>query len=302
MRTIERNSKGGAVEDVQKRLRILGYDLNVDGVYLDRTQIAVSDFRKREGLPSGDFIDDAAWAALVDATFALGDRILYLRMPFFHGHDVRQLQDILNALGFIVGESDGIFGAHTENALRDFQSSVGMVDDGVAGATTFDAINRLRHAWEGKNAVSADEADEHRGFARAASALESAEVCFFGTDELGRDVASRTANLAQATMPFSGITSADRLSVTPSDSMLMVGIGTKASMPAKVRHVVFASEDAAFPHRLSTALEMAETAPKRIYVSLPAEVPEQYAVSGEPRWAQHLAVLILDALCAALEA
>ena len=33
MRTIQRNSKGAAVEDVQKRLRVLGYSLNVDGVY-----------------------------------------------------------------------------------------------------------------------------------------------------------------------------------------------------------------------------------------------------------------------------
>ena len=48
MKTIKRNDKGPAVQDVQQRLRTLGYDLNVDGVYLDRTQIAVSEFRKRE--------------------------------------------------------------------------------------------------------------------------------------------------------------------------------------------------------------------------------------------------------------
>ena len=107
MRTIQRNSKGAAVEDVQKRLRVLGYSLNVDGVYLDRTQIAVSEFRRREGLPAGDFVDEACWKALVDATFTLGDRMLYLRMPYFHGRDVKCLQDILNALGYIVGEADG---------------------------------------------------------------------------------------------------------------------------------------------------------------------------------------------------
>ena len=119
MKTIGRNNKGPAVVDIQQRLRTLGYELNVDGVFLDRTQIAVSDFRKREGLPAGDFIDEAAWSALVDATFALGDRTLYLRMPFFHGKDVSQLQRILNTLGFVVGDADGIFGAHTESALRD---------------------------------------------------------------------------------------------------------------------------------------------------------------------------------------
>ena len=51
------------------------------------------------------FVGDATWAALVDATFTLGDRMLYLRVPHFHGHDVRVLQQALNVLGFACGES-----------------------------------------------------------------------------------------------------------------------------------------------------------------------------------------------------
>lgn len=299
MKTIKRNDKGPAVQDVQQRLRTLGYDLNVDGVYLDRTQIAVSEFRKREGLAAGDYVDEATWKALVNATFSLGDRMLYLRMPFFHGHDVKCLQDILNALGFIVGEADGIFGAHTEHALRDFQASVGLVDDGVAGVSTYDAIQRLRHAWEGKNAVSAANTEKHMGFARVASVLESAEIVFFGTDDLGRDVAHRAANLAQASAPFSSIASADRLSVAPAPTTLMVGVGTAGSLPQKDNHIVAVGDDYSFTTRLSTALEMAKS-PRRIYVELPQQLPEDYRDLGLPRWSQHLAVTILDALCDAL--
>lgn len=77
---------------------------------------AVRMFRQSEGLPPGDFVDERTWSALVDASFSLGDRMLYLRMPHFHGADVRSLQKILEVLGFVVGRSDGIFGAHTERA------------------------------------------------------------------------------------------------------------------------------------------------------------------------------------------
>ena len=35
-------------------------------------------------------------------------------MPYFHGHDVLELQQALGALGFVCGTRDGIFGAHTE--------------------------------------------------------------------------------------------------------------------------------------------------------------------------------------------
>ncbi len=300
MKTIGRNSKGPAVVDVQQRLRTLGYELNVDGVFLDRTQIAVSDFRKREGLPAGDFIDSAAWSALVDATFALGDRTLYLRMPFFHGKDVSQLQRILNTLGFVVGDADGIFGAHTESALRDFQSSVGLLDDGVVGATTYDAINRLRHAWEGKDAVNQTSAEEHMGFSRAAEVLESAELCFFGTDDTGRDIAARTANLAQATVPFSSVTSADKLSVAPSQDTLMIGIGFKESIPGKGVHVVAVGDDHHFAQRLSTALQTTQRGSQRIYLELQEQIPAPYDTMDSQRLAQHVAIIILDAVCAAL--
>lgn len=299
MRTIARGSRGAAVEDVQRRLRIMGYELTVDGDFQQRTAKAVQQFRESEGLPAGDFIDEAAWAALVDASFSLGDRMLYLRMPHFHGADVQSLQKILEVLGFSVGKSDGIFGAHTERALRDFQLSVGIVDDGIAGNTTYDAIERLRHAWEGKEPTSAEGAS--MGFARAAEALEKMEACFYGLDEIGRGVASRIANLARATSEAAHVMSADALEAFPPSNMLMVGISSGHVSGQDGIPVVEFSTDFMFTRRIQIALSSTKASPRRVVIEVPTHGYSDATgvVEGE-RWEQHLAVLLLDAFCLAV--
>jgi peptidoglycan hydrolase-like protein with peptidoglycan-binding domain len=300
MRTIKRNDTGEAVADVQRRLRVLGYELSADGKYLDRTQEAVRQFRLSAGLPEGDTVDDQTWSALVDASFILGDRILYLRMPYFHGGDVETLQNIMNVLGFVIGEPDGIFGARTEHALREFQASVGLVDDGIAGTSTYEVIERLRHAWEGKSAASAEEVSAHGGFARAAEALSKVVAVFYGLDPVGRGVAARAANLARATTAQSKIVSADALiGVAPSHA-LMLGISTEGSELQDGVPAVGLSEDAHFSARLRIALESAQLGDSRVIVTVPVQGASDSGemVSGE-RWEQHLAVTLLDAFCAA---
>lgn len=301
MRTIRRGDTGPAVEDVQRRLRVLGYSLAVDGSYLDRTQEAVRRFREQEGLPAGDAIDERTWSALVDASFSLGDRMLYLRMPYFHGGDVRSLQTILNVLGFVVGDPDGIFGAHTERALREFQASVGLVDDGIAGSTTFDAIQRLRHAWEGKSPASAA-GDEHMGFARAAEALAKVAVCFYGLDDVARGVASRISNLARATTPDAEVVSADALLNVPDPETLMIGIVSDAARVPDGVPLLELTQDYAFATRLGTALDSAGGSNRRVVIEIPAQGKDS---EGEPvnggRWEQHVAVVLLDAFCLAVQ-
>lgn len=298
MQTISRNDSGAAVEDVQRRLRRMGYDLAVDGDYLQKTAQAVSQFREAEGLPPGDFIDAQAWAALVDASFALGDRMLYLRMPYFHGADVLTLQKILEVLGFVVNKSDGIFGAHTERALREFQLSAGIVDDGIAGVTTYEAIERLRHAWEGKEPVVAN--GENMGFARAAEALEKMEACFYGLDESGRAIASRVANLARATSEAAHVMSADAMEAFPPSNMLMVGIGVEdVEAQDGIPRIEF-SKDLMFSRRINSALSSINTTPQRLIIELPRQNPEDARdVVLRERWEQHMAILLLDAFCAA---
>ena len=52
------------------------------------------------------------------------------------GDEVRRIQNKLKALGFFNGTVDGIYGVKTQRAVRNFQKSVGITADGVAGQKT----------------------------------------------------------------------------------------------------------------------------------------------------------------------
>lgn len=297
METITLQSTGAAVEDVQQRLAVLGLlsENDIDGNFGDITARAVRAFCRQNGLEETDEVDDRVWSALVDATFRLGDRTLYLRMPYFHGQDVKELQQALGALGFACGPIDGIFGAYTELALRKFQMNLGLPSDGIAGAYTYSAIRNLHHSWEGK--VVTHETI-HLGFARAASVLERNALCLFGTNDFTRSVASRMSNLALATNPASKILSADSLLVKPDESMLLVHIVVpEDTAQSNIPRVSFDSENS-LALRLLAAIEAVEqNHPQRIALELPGTVWED---AGAGRSAQHYAITLLDALCTAL--
>ena len=58
------------------------------------------------------------------------------------GDNVRVLQKLLSEKGFYVGEIDGIFGKMTLQATTDFQSSNGLIADGVANKDTLLYLER----------------------------------------------------------------------------------------------------------------------------------------------------------------
>lgn len=291
---------GAAVEDVQQRLVLVGLlsQADVDGIYGEKTTAAITSFCVEHGLPATGEVDEKTWSALVDASYSMGDRTLYLRMPFFHGNDVRQLQQALSALGFACNV-DGIFGAYTEAALRKFQLNLALYGDGIAGAQTFRAIHNLRHSWEGK---PASVLGAHLGFSRAADVLGENTLCLFGTTDFTRSVASRMSNLALATNPNSRIVSADSLLVVPDENMCFVHIvmpGEKPSPKQKAAPMVqMDDEESSLALRIESALDAAkDDAPRRIAIQVPGASWED---AGQARTAQHYAVTLLDALCLAL--
>lgn len=55
------------------------------------------------------------------------------------GSDVRALQEALRKAGYNIA-ADGVFGAETQNAVRQYQSAQGLSVDGIAGQQTFGSL------------------------------------------------------------------------------------------------------------------------------------------------------------------
>jgi len=295
---IEYGSTGLAVKDVQARLASLGFDLAdeaTQGFFGSLTAQAVSAFRQRVNLPEGGDVDLETWTALVDETFMFGDRLLYLRLPHFHGRDVATLQTALGVLGFSC-IADGIFGAHTEQAVRDFQQNAGISSDGIVGHSTFSAINRLRHSWEGKSSLCYEATA--LGFARAAEVLERISICIFGADELACRIAERISNLAMATTSSSRVTcvsSPEQISDNSKLTIILTSKGGKAKEQDSVPLVLY-DNDATIGARMATALTLPATGQRRIVVHVAYSFDTDDADRASRR-EQHAAIALLDALC-----
>lgn len=309
MEPICEGAQGVAVEDIQERLGRLGYEVAAgeaeDRAYGPSTADAVARFRLEHGLTPGSVVDDATWSTLVDEGYTLGDRTLYLRLPNFHGADVRTLQTRLNILGFSCGAEDGYYGAYTESAVKQFQESQGDLADGMCFQDTFDAIERLHHVWNGKPAAGPHPMGG-MGYARAADVLERMQISLAADDPISRNIAGRIWNLASATTEKSGLELVkDPLHGREGDTLVLLlsalPQGEQARRAAKSPKMPsLSTEDVnTLPTRLRTAYESSRRKTPAIRLELP--FGESYDGSFTTGDAQMAAVTLLDAICSAFE-
>lgn len=302
MDSIKQGMQGPAVEDVQTRLASLGYAIDeheLEGSdYGASTAKAVSDFRVASGLATGDEVDSVCWSALVDASYKLGDRTLYLRLPNFHGADVRALQQALNVLGFACGIDDGYFGPHTEAALQQFQENVGLFADGMAFQDTFNYIKRLHHVWKDKPSVVNIDSEARSGFARAASVLEHVNVAVGGEDAIARNIASRIWNIASATTENSGVVLYDSEEPRDMDVIFVLASEPLPESAAPVATITLA-ECTNLSQRIRTAIAASTQKPARVRFELTGLTRYGTFTSSD---AQTLAIRLLDGVCDALSA
>lgn len=302
MDSIKQGMQGPAVEDVQTRLASLGYAIDeheLEGSdYGASTAKAVSDFRVVSGLATGDEVDSVCWSALVDASYKLGDRTLYLRLPNFHGADVRALQQALNVLGFACGIDDGYFGPHTEAALQQFQENVGLFADGMAFQDTFNYIKRLHHVWKDKPSVVNIDSEARSGFARAASVLEHVNVAVGGEDAIARNIASRIWNIASATTENSGVVLYDSEEPQDMDVIFVLASEPLPESAAPVATITLA-ECTNLSQRIRTAIAASTQKPARVCFELTGLTRYGTFTSSD---AQTLAIRLLDGVCDALSA
>lgn len=270
---------------------MLGYDLGatgVDGVFFGRTRDAVTSFQQQIGLTDDGTVGPETWAALVDATFTLGDRMLYLRSPHFHGRDVRTLQGALDVLGFATGDADGIFGRFTERAVREFQRNCGHPADGIVGPDTVRALNGLRHMWENKDSFVPRLSLIP---ARSIEPLLRHRVRILAAGPTAEDIADRVVSLAHASDEGAQVFrhgGADQV-----DVLIRLAAGPGEQHPGAPLTVLTGDAPEAFAARLIAGLTLLESSPRDVTIDL-VEVG-----SGEAE-RQRAAVWILDGLCAAL--
>lgn len=136
---------GPEVSDLRGRLIRLGLlSDDMSDVFDATVDRAVRHFQQERGLSVDGFVGPSTLRHLEEACWQLGDRALsYTPGHLMRGDDVQALQRRLTSLGFNVGRVDGIFGALTDGALREFQRGVGVDSDGTAGVQTFRALERL---------------------------------------------------------------------------------------------------------------------------------------------------------------
>jgi peptidoglycan hydrolase-like protein with peptidoglycan-binding domain len=289
VRPIRKGDRGPAVEDVQRRLLVLGESLGpggVDGSFLGATYSAVVAFQRERGLTEDGEVGPETWAALVDATFTLGDRLLYLRYPYLHGADVAALQQALSALGFACGDLDGIFGAFTERAVREFQSNTGLDADGIVGPDSARTLSNLRHVWADRTA--GPPAALRAAPARSADVLARVEVRVVARPG-AEALVERLVNLALASEPGALVSAGDD---GPTDALFLeVGQDPAPDVP----QVAVGDGGPALSQRFAAALAGGGRPPRRVSIILPDTLRDEHTL-------QALAVALLDGLCIGLAA
>ena len=152
-RPCRRGDSGPVVAEVRSKLATLGLLDEAPGSELldpmgalfdEATDLAVRAFQQQRGISVDGEVGPQTYQALDEARRRLGDRILFwVPARLMAGDDVAALQRRLLDMGFDCGRIDGLFGADTEQALREFQRNIGIAADGTCGPATLKALTQL---------------------------------------------------------------------------------------------------------------------------------------------------------------
>ena len=137
MPTVRYGNRGNIVKFLQCYLNLYGNSLTVDGIFGSGTQNAVRKFQQDNSLAVDGIVGRNTWRTLM-----MQDSLPLLRRGS-RGVYVRYLQQKLVAKLYPAGTADGIFGANTENAVRQFQQENGLAADGIVGPLTWGKLTPI---------------------------------------------------------------------------------------------------------------------------------------------------------------
>jgi hypothetical protein len=121
-------SSGTAVRTLQYLLRASGRSVTADGSFGPATDSAVRSYQSTHGLSVDGVVGDNTWFSLLPV----------LRQGA-SGEAVKGLQRELVDAGYSLAV-DGSFGPTTYSAVREYQSTTGLVVDGVVGNNTWGSL------------------------------------------------------------------------------------------------------------------------------------------------------------------
>ena len=134
---------GEDVKSIQFLLTAHGNTVTVDGIFGSQTKTAVEHFQSAHGLTVDGIVGQQTWPQLI-IQVSQGS----------NGDAVRAVQSQFHSrvgTGVVV---DGIFGQITDQAVRGFQSLLGITVDGVVGANTWNhLVNRYFPAHDPRTAA-----------------------------------------------------------------------------------------------------------------------------------------------------
>ena len=161
--SMRKDSTGDAVIRLQERLSELGYYTGeITGTYDTATKKAVTAFQKKVKITASGVADAATQQALyAEEALKKGETPTPSPTPTptpeptfdspgstvrlgSEGADAKKVQQRLKDLGYFKNRVDGIFGARSVSALKDFQTANGLKADGVAGKSTYEVLFSAR--------------------------------------------------------------------------------------------------------------------------------------------------------------
>ena len=185
-------SQSEMVAQVQARLAELGYfdaslyPTETDGIFDGGTVLAVKWFQRANGLHADGDVGEMTYGALFNPSavslseYQAGPEFEWILERYCEGDEVVSLQMRLRDLGYFRYKVTGYYGPSTEGAVRDFQKTNGIPDDGNVGTQTRQLIYSTAAV---RKTVIATPADDYLAVSRGGSSSMGRIVEWFSTGQ-----------------------------------------------------------------------------------------------------------------------